>query len=434
MRHHTKLLVIADDLTGALDVGAEFGKRNAAVRVELSRRLNWTDLWLNCDVIAVDTESRHEHPDEAARRVGSIVREGIKAGATHFFKKTDSTLRGNVGRELSVLAHEFGRPVFYVAAAPLYGRVTRQGFQFVGEMLLHETAFAHDPLEPITTSHVPTLLEKQSTVPVRWVTLAELSRTDRARPEGPSIWVIDAENEEDVRAIARQLRDSQGLRVLAGTARFAAHLADVLEVPSRSGPPIQPTGPMLVVNGSLNERAFEQVRWAMNESLFTVIRMPPDLLFGNEAARMMARGRLLEELANCAGRDVLLYSVTHRNELNAYTEAAGHDHQRADQVYLTAASRMGEWVSRVLRGNVFKFVVVFGGDTLCALAKSMEWPALYPRTEIVPGVAVSTVSEDRTFLVATKPGGFGPVNVLEAIHHFVSRTSDGTGGGSPQPT
>lgn len=417
-----RLLVIADDLTGALDVGVEFGKRNVSTLVKLEGGIGPENVWPKCEVLALDSESRHVPSGEAARRVAMRARWGLERGASHFFKKTDSTLRGNVGSELSALALETGQSVYYVAAAPLYGRTTRDGYQYVGERLLHETEYAQDPLDPITTSFVPALLEKQSRIPVRWLKRGDLGSIKFGEARPPEITVFDASTEDDVCVITRALQRGAALGVLAGTARFASHLADVLAL--RAALPEQricARGPILVINGSANAWALEQIRWALARKLYFGMQMPPEVLVRDGGWQSAEADRLVAELDRTGERDVLLHSMTHREELDAYVKAARPE--EANQVHFTAATNLAMFVARVLARRQFRFIVVFGGDTLCALAKALNWPALGPRSEVVPGVAVSEVLGQPEFLVAAKPGGFGPIEVLETIQHFVHETN-----------
>jgi hypothetical protein len=88
-----RLLVIADDLTGANDVGAQFAKQGVPVLVRPCasvESVNWTN---GLEVQALSSESRHLPALAAAEKVRALVTEGLAAGVTHFFKKTDSTMR-----------------------------------------------------------------------------------------------------------------------------------------------------------------------------------------------------------------------------------------------------------------------------------------------------------------------------------------------------
>ena len=151
-----KLLVIADDLTGANDTAAQFAKRGISVLVLTGA----TDVSLAANapyqVVAVNTESRHLAGAQAAEAVSRWVERGLKAGYTHFYKKTDSTLRGNVGGELEAFMKVSGRRILpFIPAAPKLKRTTVGGVQNVDGKPLHATAFAADPLCFTAQASVP---------------------------------------------------------------------------------------------------------------------------------------------------------------------------------------------------------------------------------------------------------------------------------------
>src|SRR2546427_91431 len=88
------LIIVADDLTGACDAGTLFaGKAPVPVTV-------WPDPPVAAEVAVVDTESRRLDRAAATDRVSDAA--GQRAGATSWFKKIDSTLRGHVGAALAL--------------------------------------------------------------------------------------------------------------------------------------------------------------------------------------------------------------------------------------------------------------------------------------------------------------------------------------------
>lgn len=111
-------------------------------------------------VWVIDTESRHVPPTAAARRVRKAVRALKDWGATFFYKKIDSTLRGPVGAELRAFlkATGPGRPAVVVPAHPRLGRTTRRGVHYVHGVPLRRTAAGRDPRAPVRSSRVDALL------------------------------------------------------------------------------------------------------------------------------------------------------------------------------------------------------------------------------------------------------------------------------------
>ncbi len=95
-----RLLVIADDLTGASDAGVQFAKKGIPVLVLTGIPNSLADLSVDKSVVVINTESRHVDAGEAGKRVTRAVELGLAAGIPYFYKKTDSTLRGNIGSEL----------------------------------------------------------------------------------------------------------------------------------------------------------------------------------------------------------------------------------------------------------------------------------------------------------------------------------------------
>ena len=102
-----KLLALADDLTGALEIGGIFGGRGAVSLVTTERTLDPPGLDGCTSILTVDTDSRHLPPDVAARRVAELARCAASRDIPFIYKKTDSTLRGNIGAELRGLMDAF---------------------------------------------------------------------------------------------------------------------------------------------------------------------------------------------------------------------------------------------------------------------------------------------------------------------------------------
>src|SRR5580700_2056876 len=119
-----EVLALADDLTGALETGAKFAAHGIEALVAEAGP---------CRVLVVNTETRHLSPGEAA---GRIVRAAAANPSRLIYKKTDSTLRGNIGAELGALLEvRRDSPLLYVPAYPEMGRVVKQGHLYVhGEL------------------------------------------------------------------------------------------------------------------------------------------------------------------------------------------------------------------------------------------------------------------------------------------------------------
>src|SRR4051812_25271798 len=143
-----EILVLADDLTGALESGAAFAQRGIEGQVALLKAPQ-----IAKRVLVVDTETRHVAASEAASCVTEFA-GGAKARL--IYKKTDSTLRGNIRAELDALSVR--GPVLYVPAYPQLGRTLRHGCLHVHDVPVEQTAFALDPIHPVLHGNIAVLL------------------------------------------------------------------------------------------------------------------------------------------------------------------------------------------------------------------------------------------------------------------------------------
>lgn len=118
-----RLGMIADDLTGACDAAAPFAARGLRTLVWLSR-----DFDAPADLLVVSTDSRADPPETARRKVRQARLALERRGASLFYKKLDSTLKGNLGPEIDAALEGGAHPFALVAPAfPAMGRTFVDG-------------------------------------------------------------------------------------------------------------------------------------------------------------------------------------------------------------------------------------------------------------------------------------------------------------------
>lgn len=389
------LLIIADDLTGANDTGVQFAKHGSAVIVSLHHEQNLGAWAREAQVLVVNTESRHVSAEEAFQRVYRVAQKGVQLGIPQFYKKTDSTLRGNIGSELAALIEATGeRELFFAPAYPKLHRTTRHGLQFVNGVPLSQTTFAADPLNPICEDSIAKIIAQQVQYGEHARPALRLSTPSiriGSRPlfipppiNANAIYVVDAETDEDLRAAARLLKDKP---LLAGSAGFAEFLPAAMQLPIiwATTPVVRPTLslPRLVVNGSLHEASFQQVAYA--------------------AQHGWAVRELTAELS--AAQVVAALAIEQRVILTTSTQL----------VREPCAPALAQLASQILDQIQVPVLAVFGGDTLAAIAKARGWQAFRPQTEFLPGAPLVKVCGEDDLLLLTKAGGFGSVDLLPSI-------------------
>lgn len=372
-----RLLIIADDLTGANDTGVQFARHGIATLVSISPQIPLTKFAKNCQVLVVNTDSRHLTPDEAYARVFGLAQQGVALGIPHFYKKTDSTLRGNIGSELAALLDATQeKELFFAPAYPKLNRTTVRGFQHVAGKKIHQTGFASDPLNPINEAFIPAIIAAQTNLPVRIF-------DDTSENSEPVIFVMNAASDEDLRAHAQWLHTNNRTKLLAGSAGWAEFLPEIISFNFSPAPVPKLSTPMLIVNGSLHENSLRQVAYAAQEGIAVIdVEM-------NEAAQLMN-----EKIATQGS--AILTTNANTNQTNV-------------------AEKLAIITCQILTQSRINTLIVFGGDTLAAIAHKLNWQAFRPRTEIFSGVPVVEICEQANLLLVTKAGGFGAEDILTKL-------------------
>ncbi|MGC4050373.1 MAG: four-carbon acid sugar kinase family protein [Paludibaculum sp.] len=255
-----RLLALADDLTGALEAGARFRDSAVLLKPQPGRHES---------VLVLDTESRHLAPDVAAFRLLGAMEGEV---SDILYKKTDSTLRGNIGAEFKALLGAYPESVIcYVPAYPELGRTVRGGVLLVDGVPVHQTSFARDPLNPVTESHVWKVLAAQG---------CDLER----------VRIFDGETPADVQAAADEALSGGRPVVAAGPAALAGALAVGLGL-ARTRPRNWPVvSDCVVINGSAHPASAAQVQMAQEQGIpwaFDRVAGSHDtlIIFGGDTAR-----------------------------------------------------------------------------------------------------------------------------------------------------
>ncbi|MGH7551191.1 MAG: four-carbon acid sugar kinase family protein [Gemmatimonadota bacterium] len=158
------IAVVADDFTGAAEIGA-IGCRYG-LRAEVQTAFRPTG---ETDLVVIDTHTRSSSSTMAAQRVGEEMERLREAGIEWVYKKVDSVLRGHVVAELSSALDRSGlRRALLVPANPSFGQVIRQGHYRIDGHPLNETRFALDPEHPAWTDDVLDLLGRMDGVEVAY--------------------------------------------------------------------------------------------------------------------------------------------------------------------------------------------------------------------------------------------------------------------------
>lgn len=390
--------VLADDLTGAVEAAAALLPWARTARVLLGPSpvdLPPPEMSRLPEAIAVDLDSRERLPSEARGAISPWLQHCGQAPA---LVKIDSLLRGNVSATLAELT-ALGHPTVFAPAHPRMGRVVLNARPLVRNRPLHHVeawAYENSPAPYSVLDLVPegTPAAHLSLAVVRSSSLPHML----AKQLCDGLLVsCDATTERDLRAIASAALPLPRLR-LVGTAALAAALGDALTRSStppkpEEAPPPAATKPILIVNGSREATAGEQVALLHTLGIVHIaVSSPPD------GARNYC--------------DRLLCALT--SQPVAAISIAGDFEDR-----FFPADLLASVVAAVLGAGVKIDLVVLGGRTSRLILDKLQIRSLAVTRPLGHGAVECHTDSD--LRIVTRPGSFGPKDHLRQITDYLLR-------------
>jgi uncharacterized protein YgbK (DUF1537 family) len=373
--------VIADDLTGAAELGA-IGWRHG-LRAEIVRNGRPTG---TADLVCVDTDSRATDPAEAARRAAAAAKMLRAAGAKWIYKKVDSVLRGQVTAEVEAVMKQLKlERALLLPANPSLGRIIRQGEYFLRGRPLHKTEFARDPHFPRRSSKVLQLMKVPQSFAIR------VANGDPTLADG-TILVGDVESTADLQNWTASCNEQM---LPAGGAEFFNALltmADGLANGSAPREDAADAGKEFFIAGTSTQASRKFVA-AARRNKTPVFSLPQELAWGatfSDAAVESVSQRVIAGFEN-SRRVILSVGLPQVRDKDVAGRLSGHIVRVAEQV---------------LRRAPIENVFAEGGATAAELVRCMNWPRLEIVRELAPGVATLAVDGDKKLLLTIKPGSY----------------------------
>lgn len=398
-----EVAVLADDLTGACDTGVQFAR--AGHRTEVGFGLP-AQLPAS-GALAIDTNTRILPSGLAHQRVLTAAR--AVRSARLVYKKLDSTLRGNIAAELAAALEGSGRTHgVFAPAFPEYGRTTRGGMQFVDDVPVHHTAFAHDPRNPVVECHIPTLLTAGGLTGIAMLTREDLLNPARAEQIiRTHTWTVaDIETGSDLDALVRAVPDP-GSVLWGGSTGLARALGAAFPAPQTSTPAAEPSArQVLIVVGSVNAVSRVQLAHLLDAGAVSVTL---DTTLELDEAVAQTVFEVSEALAG--GASVALSSTLPAQSVQ-------------DEQAAKIATALAVVVQTLTRTSRVDALVLTGGDTAVHIAEQLGATGLTLEREVEPGIPVGHLIGPLPLPVVTKAGGFGSPHALVHALHALQRPQE----------
>lgn len=432
-----KLAVIADDLTGANDTAVQFSKHDisSCVQIEFEPASGCDNA---VDVVVIDTNSRDSSKEEAYGRVKTVCEFLRQESVEVVYKKIDSTLRGNLGAEISAAVDVLQPELVVIAPAfPRNHRSTVGGYHLLHNTPIELTEISRAPKSPVTESRIIELLKQQAEVEIALVPLhAVLAGVEAVKQEISAClergerWVVfDATRDEHLQTIAQAAKAYKNV-LWVGSAGLAEQLPALYQWSGRPQEARQlRNGPVLVVAGSVSKTTQKQVDRLLQEKKVCLVKMKVPALLDNGAQE---KKRCLQAVQAClreGGEALLTSAVCDADVVEAVAAGACHGLSGFEVSEKTAAA-LGEIAASTADASLAGMILT-GGDTAIHVCRSLGVRAIEIIEEVAVGIPLGRLIGGRCpgVPVITKAGAFGEDDsflvALRALRKDASHTTIG---------
>jgi len=394
-----KILVLADDLTGANDTAIQFVKYGFSSLVVINADSANAGLFGGCNVISVNCDSRRLNADEAYSAVYKIA----KHFETAFFiyKKVDSVLRGNPGQELAAVMDALNIPMGLAAPSfPVNRSVIENGVLSNGTDAT--LVFANGSGKK--TKNIP-LVEIRKGADEVAAFINSITSI-----EGTRVFVADAVTDDDLEIICKASAYLAMPHVLAGSAGLANQLARRLgkagAVPFQKPAALSPA--LIIAGTRQGETAAQIDTLCKTFPVAALVRFDVAMAASGNAEKATARAfdaascRMKENSCSCV---IAVDSMFHPST-DVYTEGY--------ETNAIICEALGVLAERLMDSFRFPMLLTTGGDTTMAVCRRLGVNTIEPLVEICPGIPLGRIvggNYDGRFIV-TKSGRFGKADSL----------------------
>lgn len=406
-----KIGVIGDDFTGSSDIAnvlARAGARTIQVSGVPNRRLD-----RDVDAVVIALKTRSAPMEIAVRQSLTACRwlraQGVEQIVFKYCSTFDSTPAGNIGPVMEALMREIDAPVALACPAfPANGRTVYQGHLFIHDRLLNESGMQNHPVTPMTDPDIRRWLQRQTTLKVGHLPLAELRAGNAdaalaaALSRDEAIIIADAITDADLLALGSVARRH---RLVTGGSAIAAGLPanfGIRRIGGGSSAFSGEAGPSIILSGSCSAATREQVGAYSRGRPALEIDARSALDFETVLLRAI---RFIRD--NLHDAPLIFSSADPATVANAQSEFGAERVSAAlDRLFAAIA------LEAVEAAGIEK-IVVAGGETSGAVTAAFGPVAFDIGPEIDTGVPVLHTKAPRKLALALKSGNFGSMDFFE---------------------
>lgn len=413
--------IIADDLSGSSDTAvtlSNFGYKSIVLNYPegLQYELN------KYDAVSISTNSREIEQQDAKDIVKKVCSYLKQLGDTVIYKKIDSTWRGNIGAEIEAIMEEFALQNMIICSAyPQTGRIIKNGYLYVNDVPLNETAIAKDPCFPINDSYLPNILRQQTDIPVELITHEIVAQGADSLTEylkkivlkGKAIILVDAINEKDLETIVSVNKKMLPPLFFCGSAGLSQALFKVAGQQNQANIP-----PVLLVVGSVNPQNRAIVDYLGANNIASEVFLNPVYLLeedvDDESLNKIAK--VLDE-----GQNLVITTCRNAEDREKVKESCKVKGLKGGEGAYIIAQRLQKLAPLILNDYVLSGLIVTGGTTALHILRGLRSAGIELEEEVDTGVPYGKIlgGPYENMSIITKAGGFGSEEVFaQAIQHI----------------
>ncbi len=372
------IAVIADDLTGAAEIGG-IGLQ-CGLKVEISRQVNYD---MTADLLIINTDSRSKSLEDAVSAVTEACQSIKRLNPEWIYKKIDSVMRGHVLAEIEAELQVLGWNRSLIAPAnPHLGRTLVDDVYLVNGVPVHQTSFAIDPEFPVLSADAAGMLKDKRK-------MVNICKPDDFSATGIKVGEVGCADDLDLWA------QHCGQEVLpAGSGGFFSALlkSKLNKVEQASTKGILLHEPVLYVSGTTFGQSAERIK-DLKSTGGPVAYLPVSLLQNKEDFKALADWcDEAAALLNNQGKAVM--AIEQIDDYGFKPDAA------------ILRQTMAAAVKTVFVKVEVKELIIEGGSTAAAILNALDIDTLYPVHGFGPGIIRSSTMIAANLHVTLKPGSY----------------------------
>ncbi|MBC7189980.1 four-carbon acid sugar kinase family protein [Candidatus Aerophobetes bacterium] len=401
-----KVVVIADDLTGAGEIGSILAENNKkAIIINEGLEEDIKRLFAEYEAIVINLNTRSVSPEDAYTKTKHFLETFPDIKERLIYKKIDSTVRGNIAEEIeAILDLNCCDAVLFAPALPRLQRITVGGYHLVNGMPVGRSYYIKKSFNNTQKSYLPAFFSgktdyKTGIIPIETVEKGPDEIVDRIEfyhEKNVKITLSDACTDEDLFNIKEAILKANIQIIPVGSSGlfyqfFPERKRDISYAP-----------PCLVVCGSLNKTTRKQVEKLREKESVEYVELDLSTIF----TKNKEKEKYLKKAKEALGREDNLILATPPNEFKIYQ----------NKIFLKEkiTELLGDLTTETVKACRVSGLILTGGSTALSVLNKLGAKGIQAKKDIdflVPaGILKGGPFEGLP--VVTKAGGFGREDVF----------------------